>query len=123
LLRQHGRAVPGGPPEALADTLRAALGARSVVVTLGASGAAVSTSDGHWHEPAPRVTVVDTTGAGDAFVGALAGILAAGRPLSAAVRAAGTAGARAVTYVGARAPDRAGVDAATHVALIGGETM
>jgi ribokinase len=53
---------------------RALLGAgvRSVVVTLGAEGALVADGDGVAHLPSPVVRVVDTTGAGDAFVGALA---------------------------------------------------
>jgi ribokinase len=49
----------------------------------------------------PRV--VDTTGAGDAFVGALAAWLAAGRPLDDAIRAGNAAGALSVGAAGARA--------------------
>jgi ribokinase len=45
--------------------------------------------------------VVDTTAAGDAFCGALAVALAEGRPLVAAARFAGAAGALAVTVAGA----------------------
>ena len=71
--------VPGG------DTGDAALAAAAdrlgtgLVVTLGAEGAALVTAAGAVvRHPAPRVTPVDTTGAGDAFVGAFAFGLAAG---------------------------------------------
>lgn len=47
-------------------------GTESVIVTLGGDGAMYSTAEGHTHIPAKKVTPVDTTGAGDAFVGALA---------------------------------------------------
>ncbi|SFP85059.1 ribokinase [Amycolatopsis arida] len=51
-------------------------GPRSAVVTLGARGALLVTEDGPLEVPAPRVEAVDTTGAGDAFAGALATALA-----------------------------------------------
>ena len=56
----------------------------------------------HEHLPAPKVEVVDTTGAGDAFVGALAARLAARAPLKDAVAYAVRAGAAAVTEEGAQ---------------------
>ncbi|XP_069181275.1 LOW QUALITY PROTEIN: ribokinase [Procambarus clarkii] len=51
-------------------------GCGSVIITLGSDGALYSTVDGHIKVPAEKVTPVDTTGAGDAFVGALAYYLA-----------------------------------------------
>ena len=71
----------------LAPTLSAlaALGPR-VVVTLGERGAAMLGADGESFEiPAERVDAVDTTGAGDAFVGAFAYGLATGMAAEAAV--------------------------------------
>ncbi|WP_400997315.1 ribokinase [Agromyces sp. GXQ0307] len=70
--------------------------ARSVVVTLGARGAVAADAAGAWAVPAPEVDPVDTTGAGDAATGTLAAMLAEGRTLSDAVRAAVAAGAIAV---------------------------
>ncbi len=52
------------------------LGVPAVVVTLGARGCLVSTPEGFVTFPAHEVAVVDTTGAGDAFVGAFASALA-----------------------------------------------
>lgn len=75
----------------------------SLLVTLGAAGA---TWDGET-VPAVRVPerrVVDTTGAGDAFVGALAAALAAGAGRQPALAAAAAAGAAAVRHPGAQ-PD------------------
>jgi len=72
------------------------------VVTLGAAGAmAFRTTEEPLTCPAPRVRAVDTTGAGDAFVGYLAAGLCAGGGLEEALRAAVRAGAVAVTRRGA----------------------
>ncbi|RXZ47318.1 ribokinase [Agromyces fucosus] len=70
--------------------------ARSVVVTLGAAGAVAADATGSWTAAAPRVTAVDTTGAGDGFTGTLAAFLAEGRPLPEALRIAVAAGSLAV---------------------------
>ena len=67
-------------------------------VTLGAAGARWGAADA---APGP-VDVVDTTGAGDAFAGALVAGLAAGADRVDALRAAVAAGARATTYPGAQ---------------------
>lgn len=97
-----------GDPAACADSPDAwgsALlkrGPRSVVVTLGAAGALAAGPDGLLHVPSPRVPAVDTTGAGDAFTGALAWRLGAGDDLAAAVRFAVRVGAAAVTRAGAQ---------------------
>ncbi|GLZ33054.1 ribokinase [Lentzea sp. NBRC 105346] len=78
------------------------LGPKSVVVTLGARGAAVVTPSGVTEVPAPSVEVVDTTGAGDAFAGALSARLAAGDDLTAAAAYAAKVAALSVTKAGAQ---------------------
>lgn len=78
------------------------LGPRAAVVTLGARGALVLTGDGATEIPAPEVEVVDTTGAGDAFSGALAASLAAGETLENAARKAVRVAAWSVTRHGAQ---------------------
>ncbi len=75
----------------------------AAVVTLGGRGALVATATGVAAQPAIPVEVVDPTGAGDAFCGALAAALAAGRELSDAVRRGCAAGALATTRLGAQA--------------------
>ncbi|WP_167139042.1 ribokinase [Diaminobutyricimonas sp. TR449] len=77
---------------------------RSVVVTLGGDGVVLADDFGVRHFPAERVPVVDTTGAGDAFVGALVAVLADGGGLEPAVHAGVSAGAAAVQYLGAQPP-------------------
>lgn len=78
------------------------LGPASVVVTSGAAGAVLATGEITRRFPAPEVEVVDTTGAGDAFVGALAVKLSEGATLEEAVPYAVLAGAAAVTREGAQ---------------------
>ena len=77
-------------------------GAPSVVVTLGAAGAVVADQTGAHRIPSPRVQAVDTTGAGDAFTGALAARLLAGDQLPEAVSHAVRVGAYAVQRQGAQ---------------------
>ncbi|MCI7304924.1 MAG: ribokinase [Trueperella sp.] len=86
---------------ALAKALLAA-GVPSVVMTIGAGGAVIATAEGTVTVPSPEVKVVDTTGAGDAFVGALATCLAAGDSLEDAARFAVRMGAAACTKAGAQ---------------------
>jgi ribokinase len=108
------------PNEAEADALGSVdallrLGVGAVVVTLGADGARVHRADGRTvHQPSIAVDVIDTTGAGDAFNGALAWSLASGDDLEDAVRWATAAGALACRALGARAslPDRAELERA-----------
>jgi ribokinase len=74
----------------------------SVVITMGDAGAVFASGDFAQHHPAsPVAVVVDSTGAGDAFVGVLAASLAAGRSLAEAVPIAILAGALAVQTEGA----------------------
>ena len=77
-------------------------GPRSVVVTLGSEGAMIIRNGEVTEVPPAEVDPVDTTGAGDAFCGALAGALAQGDELEEAVRWATLAGGLATTRAGAR---------------------
>lgn len=78
------------------------LGVWNVLVTLGDRGVYVHTSKEQMHLPAFEVDVVDTTGAGDTFCGALATQLVFRRPLEMAVTYAQKAAALAVTQLGAQ---------------------
>jgi ribokinase len=98
----EARALAGEQdPEAAGRALAARTGA-PVVITLGADGALVVDGDAVERLPAPRVEVVDTTGAGDAFNGALACELARGAALPDAVRAAIAVAAASTGAAGAR---------------------
>lgn len=76
-------------------------GARAVVATLGARGAVVVTADGAATVPAFKAKVVDTTGAGDCFVGALAARMAKGVTPVEAARYASAAASCSVERLGA----------------------
>ncbi len=76
-------------------------GLSTVVLTLGEEGVLLCTPTKTTQIPAIPVDVVDTTGAGDAFSGALATGLAMGHELSEVVLFATVAGAAAVTVLGA----------------------
>ncbi|WP_433266828.1 ribokinase [Actinosynnema sp. CS-041913] len=78
------------------------LGPRSAVVTLGSRGAVVVTPSGVSSVSAPSVTPVDTTGAGDAFAGALVAGLDRGESLVSAAGFAARVAATSVTRPGAQ---------------------
>jgi ribokinase len=92
--------------------LAARIGTAATVITLGARGAVGFDGEHTWWQPPFPADVVDTTGAGDAFCGALAHALAAGYDLREAVRRACAAGALATERLGAQAalPTAAQVD-------------
>lgn len=77
-------------------------GVDNVIVTRGAHGADLFRRDEVYHQPAFPAAPVDTTGAGDAFTGALAWGLAEGMDEHEALRAAAAAGALATRAIGAR---------------------
>jgi ribokinase len=79
-----------------------ALGARQVVLKLGAGGAAWSDGNDRGRAAAPAVEAIDPTGAGDAFMGALAVRLASGDGLADATAFACLVGALATTARGAQ---------------------
>ena len=87
--------------QAAAAALRR-MGVATVILTLGERGALLAYEGGAELFPAFDVTPVDTTAAGDAFVGGLAVALAEGRPLREAVRWGNAAGALATTRLGAQ---------------------
>jgi ribokinase len=95
-----GYAVSAASGEEAARSL-AALGPGTVVVTLGAAGAAVSHDGKSATFAVPRVDVIDTTGAGDAFCGAFAADLARGVDVFLASRTGVAAGSLATTIPGA----------------------
>ena len=90
-----------------------AKGFRRVVLTLGARGCLIAGTEGSVHVPAFAVTAIDTTGAGDAFVGSLATLLAEGLPEKDAVAGANLYAALSTRRVGTQKsfPDRAAFDA------------
>ncbi len=88
-------------PERAARALLAR-GVRALAMTLGARGALLATPEGIERVPAFKVQPVDTTGAGDAFNGALATAWARGASLAEAVRYANAAAGLATTVMGAQ---------------------
>ncbi|MDV3295836.1 MAG: ribokinase [Brachybacterium paraconglomeratum] len=88
-------------PEAVVAALRAA-GIPSAVLTLGADGSLVAEQGGVRRIPPAPVEAVDTTGSGDAFIGALALGLGRGDDLTTAARHASRVGAFAATGEGAQ---------------------
>jgi len=95
------------------------LGARRVILTLGAAGSMIFAEGTVEMAPAFPVTVVDTTAAGDSFCGALGVAMLEGLPLSEAVRFATAAAALSVTRFGAQPsiPTRSEIDSFLHSPL------
>ncbi len=103
---------PGGaPPRILARALAAVTGVPNAIITLGEYGAVLSGPAGPLFQPAFRVRAVDSTAAGDAFVGGFAVALSEGLSPEEALRWGCAAGALAATRPGAQSslPRRAEV--------------
>ncbi|MCX5260213.1 ribokinase [Streptomyces canus] len=103
-----GRSDPFAAGAALLDRVP------RVVITLGAAGSVYLTRDAEpLAVPAPRVTAVDSTGAGDTYVGALAVALGEERPIREAMTWAAAAAALSVQREGASAsmPYRSEIEA------------
>lgn len=112
--------LSGLPVESESGARRAAMelqraGARNVIVTLGSQGAYLLPAEGKdgTHFPAPQVNAVDTTAAGDTFIGVFAAQLAARQSLDSAISLAQRAASISVTRAGAQPsiPTRREVDA------------
>ena len=78
------------------------MGVKNVVITLGSKGLFFKNRSEEFWMKAFKVNVVDTTAAGDAFLGALATCLAENKPIQEALRFANGAGALATTKLGAQ---------------------
>jgi len=98
----EAEALTGERDPVAAGRLLAARTGNTVIVTIGARGAVIVTTSAVEHIPVPYVEVLDTTGAGDTFCGALAAEIAAGSDLSTAARVAVRAASLSTTAGGAR---------------------
>jgi len=78
------------------------LGAGKVIITLGAQGALFVSRDGSQHFPAPKVQPLDTTAAGDTFIGGFAAALVQGNGEAEAIAFGQRAAALSVTRAGAQ---------------------
>lgn len=98
------KAVSGASGDTPLDLARGLLdrGPGLVCIKLDDGGCLLAQAQGHLHIPAPKVDVVDTTGAGDAFTGALAVALLEGQDAEAAARFAVVVSTLAVTAYGAQ---------------------
>ncbi|MDH6182099.1 ribokinase [Microbacteriaceae bacterium SG_E_30_P1] len=104
----------GSDPQESAQRLSARTG-KAVIVTLGSAGCLLSSAGGDARRfPARPVAAVDTTAAGDTFVGALVAHLAGGGSMEEAIERGTAAASIAVTRPGATSsmPTREEIDAA-----------
>ena len=100
IARDHG--VPDNP-KSFSRAIATRWHGATTIVTLGDAGAIAADGERSYTVAAPHVDVVDTTGAGDAFVGALAAALDRRLPLREALTSAVAAGSLACTRHGAPA--------------------
>jgi ribokinase len=110
--------ITGGPVKNVEDAKECAArlvasGIRRVIITLGANGSLLSSRDGSEHVPPFAVNAIDSTGAGDAFIGSFAVFLGEGVPEKEAVRRANLYAGLSTTGVGTQKSfyDRARFDA------------
>ncbi len=115
VVNQGELAQYSGKSEGLEQQLRQmqARGPQTITVTLGAQGSLTLSGHEYLETPAFAVPVVDTTGAGDTFVGVLAALLDEGASLPEALHHASAGAAIACTRVGAQPsmPTRAEIEA------------
>jgi ribokinase len=114
----EAEAISGMPVKTVDDARKCAGkllagGIRRVIITLGANGSLVAGHEGMEHVPAFKVKSVDSTGAGDAFIGSFATFVGEGLPEQEAVRRANLYAALSTTGVGTQKSfyDRARFDA------------
>ena len=88
-------------------------GIRRVIITLGANGSLLAGREGSEHVPPFAVNAIDSTGAGDAFIGSFAVFLGEGAPEREAVRRANLYAGLSTTGIGTQKSffDRARFDA------------
>ncbi len=101
----EAEAISGIPVRTLEDAKRCAhkllaQGIRSVILTLGANGALLAGNQGMEHVPAFPMKTVDTTGAGDAFIGSFAVFLGEGFSEREAIRRANLYAGLSTTGIG-----------------------
>jgi ribokinase len=101
----EAEAISGSPVRNLDDAKKCArkllsLGIRSVILTLGANGSLLAGDDGMEHVPAFPMKTVDTTGAGDAFIGSFAVFLGEGLLEREALRRANLYAGLSTTRIG-----------------------
>jgi ribokinase len=77
-------------------------GIRNTIITMGKNGAVYNNGDKILHKPVPEVKAVDTTAAGDSFIGALAVSLTEGNNIDEAVEFGNKAGMLTVMKLGAQ---------------------
>jgi ribokinase len=97
--------ISGSPVRNVEDAKRCAekfmaAGIRRVIITLGANGSLIAGSDGAEHVPPFAVKSIDSTGAGDAFIGSFAVFLGEGVAEKEAVRRANLYAGLSTTGVG-----------------------
>jgi ribokinase len=111
-LLARGLSLPAPDPRSAGRAIAAAANT-TVIVTLGGEGAAAFARDEAWTVGALPVEPIDTTAAGDAFVGAFAAAADAGGDLPTALRRASIAGGLACTLAGAQPslPAKAAIEA------------
>ena len=100
-LLASGLGISAAAPSDLATALAGTLG-NQVVVTLGAAGCVLAGPGESWSIAALPITPIDTTGAGDAFVGVLAAGMDRGMELPAAAHRASVAAGLACLKPGAQ---------------------
>jgi len=97
--------ITGAPVRNVEDAKKCAeklvaAGIRRVIITLGANGCLLAGRDGHDHISPFVVSAIDSTGAGDAFIGSFAAFLGEGVPEKEAVRRANLYAGLSTTGVG-----------------------